>query len=90
MYIYKETCIFMLINAVLLTQCDCTLTPNTPKRPKEKKIKPEKVRLGPQNYSVQDEGLVSEKVTAKDILTNYKAFLPIQMNIISMGLFWDM
>lgn len=69
-----KVCIFVIVNTLLLTQCYCTLTPNSPKRNKEKKFKQEKVRLGPQNYTVRSAKLVSEKVSAKDILANYQAF----------------
>lgn len=51
-----------------------TLTPKSPRGNKENKNKVDKVRLGPQNYTVFDKNFVTEAPTAKDILTNYQAF----------------
>lgn len=51
-----------------------TLTPKSPRGNKENINKLDKVRLGPQNYTVFDKNFVTEAATAKDILGNYQAF----------------
>ncbi|KAJ8929825.1 hypothetical protein NQ314_017423 [Rhamnusium bicolor] len=69
--------VYLLISCIILNLCnevDATLSPKSPKGNKENKNKVEKVRLGPQNYTVVDKNFVSETSTAKDILTNYQAF----------------
>ncbi|XP_056637560.1 chitinase domain-containing protein 1 [Diorhabda sublineata] len=52
-----------------------TLTPKSVKN-KEKKSKTtnEKLRLGPQNYTVFNKNLVKEYPTSKEIITNHQAF----------------
>lgn len=51
-----------------------TLTPKSPRGAKEAKTKPDKFKSGPQSYSVFDRNLIVEKPTAKDILTNCRAY----------------
>lgn len=67
----------MLLNAytlllILPLFCIATLTPKSKNR--EVKIKPEKVKSGPQNYSVFDRNLIVENPTAKEIVLNHQAY----------------
>lgn len=58
----------------IYNEATATLTPKSPRGNKENKSKVDKVRLGPQNYTVFDKNFVTEAATAKDILANCQAF----------------
>ena len=51
---------------------DATLTPKSPKSKKHRS--PGEVRLGPQNYTVFDLGLVVDPPEARDVVENHAAF----------------
>lgn len=61
---------FMLI----ISLSNLTLTPKSPKSNSKEKIKLEKTKTGPQNYSVLTKKFVSESPNSKDIIANHGAF----------------
>lgn len=63
--------IYILL-CILPLFCIATLTPKSKNR--EVKIKPEKVKSGPQNYSVFDRNLIVENPTAKEVVLNHQAY----------------
>lgn len=60
--------VYVLIS-ILPLLCTATLTPKS-----KRTVKVEKIKSGPQNYTVFDRNLVSEDVTAKDVLLNHQAY----------------
>ncbi|KAJ8946334.1 hypothetical protein NQ318_004224 [Aromia moschata] len=64
----------LIIPFVVLSLFSVVNSTLSPKSPKGNKNKVEKVRLGPQNYTVFDKHYVTENPTVKEILTNYQAF----------------
>lgn len=65
-----------IVYIIYLSMClvSATLTPKSPKGAKDSKAKTEKVRLGPQNYTVFDRNLVTEHPVAKNIISNCQAY----------------
>lgn len=70
---------YNLLLVLILSYCfrniviECTLTPKSPKT-KKNELKSDKVKSGPQSYSVFDRNLVVENPSYKDILINYQAY----------------
>lgn len=58
---------------MMIFQSEPTLTPKSPKSNKEKN-KAEKVKSGPQNYTIFTKKYVSETPNSKDIINNYGAY----------------
>lgn len=65
-------CVIYVLLSVLPSLCTATLTPKSKK--KEVHIKADKIKTGPQNYTVFDRNLIIENPTAKDIITNHQAY----------------
>lgn len=70
-----------IINLLLPVVIYLTVIPNarstlTPKSLKSKKseILPEKLKIGPQSYSIFDEQLINDNPSYKEILINYQAY----------------
>lgn len=58
---------------MIIFETETTLTPKSPKNNKEK-TKVEKIKSGPQNYTVFTKKLVTEAPNSKDIISNHGAF----------------
>lgn len=61
----------ILFLLTVIYNSDTTLTP---KSPKGSKVKPNKVKSGPQNYSVFTKKFVMDSPNSKDIIVNHAAF----------------
>lgn len=64
--------LFVLLTIIL--QSETTLTPKSPRGNNKDKNKGEKVKTGPQNYTVFTKKYVTETPNSKDIIVNHGAF----------------
>lgn len=64
----------LVVFFLLILQLESTLTPKSPRGSNKDKIKTEKIRTGPQNYTVYTKKYVTESPNSKDIIANHGAF----------------
>lgn len=64
----------LVVFILLILQSKSTLTPKSPRGSNKDKVKAEKIRTGPQNYTVFSKKYVTETPNPKDIIANHGAF----------------
>lgn len=64
----------IFIFVMMILQSETTLTPKSPRGNNKDKSKAEKIKTGPQNYTVFTKKFVTETPNSKDIIANHGAF----------------
>lgn len=64
----------IVISVMIILQSEATLTPKSPKGNTKDKSKTEKIKTGPQSYTVFIKKFVTDTPNSKDIIINHGAF----------------